>query len=226
MNTKQVRRPLSIERGRRGISKSKALLKKPLVVGVTGGIGSGKSEVCRLFNMLGVQVISADDLAKQLMEINDDIRKKIKKTFGQEAYMVDGTLNRTKLASEVFSNPHRKAQIDEIVHPYVINEIQRIIQSFHHSLLIIEAALIYESGADRLVDYVIVVDADRETRIRRVMERDGVPSTDVLRRVNAQMSPKEKIKRADFVITNNHDLGSLQEKVFFLHKLFTSMTNR
>lgn len=199
---------------------------RSLVVGVTGGIGSGKSEVCRILQRLGAFVISADDLAKQLMETDATLKREITMFFGGDAYTADGTLNRTKLADEIFSDPRKKMKLDSIVHPYVLRRLRNVIRGKRASyrVIVIEAALIYEAGADKLTDVVVVVDADRERRIRRVMQRDGVTRADVLRRANAQMPQREKIQRADFLVLNNDDLASLQNRVSFLFKLFLAMS--
>jgi dephospho-CoA kinase len=199
---------------------------RSLVVGVTGGIGSGKSEVCRIFRSLGAYVISADDLAKQLMETNASLKRDITMSFGDDAYTAGGKLNRRKLADEIFSDHQKKAALDSIVHPYVLRGLRDLIRekSASYRIIVIEAALIYEAGAERLMDVVVVVDADREKRFRRVMQRDGVSRADVLRRANAQMSQREKTRRADFVVLNNDDLASLRSKVSFLYKLFLTMS--
>lgn len=199
-----------------------------VVVGVTGGIGSGKSEVCRLFQALGACVISADDLAKRLMETDENLKRTIMRVFGHDAYAANGKLNRAKLAFEIFSDPKKKSTIDSIVHPRVLNALKDEIRRRKKTcqVIVIEAALIYESGAESLLDFIVVVDADRETRIQRVMRRDGISRADVLRRARAQFSQRAKVSRADFVVVNNRDLSFLEETVSFLYKLFLTMAHR
>lgn len=198
--------------------------KKPLIIGVTGGIGSGKSVVCSTLHQLGALVISADILAKRIMETHAGIKKKLTKEFGK-VYRTNGRLDRKKLADIIFSSPQKKSRIDAIVHPYVFRELKQIIRKAPSEvpLLVIEAALIYESGADKLMHYVIVVDAAEKIRIRRVMKRDGVSREEVLRRLNAQMSAKDKGLRANFVIMNNKNISSLKERVKFIYFLLVKI---
>lgn len=198
---------------------------KAILVGITGGIGSGKSEVCRIFQRLGASVLSADELARNLMETRPDIRRQLKSAFGSTVYKSDGTLNRTLLANIVFSDKEKKTLLDSIVHPHVLKELKRLRRHYtsRPSVQVVEAALIYESGAEGLFDYIIVVDANEEARIRRVMQRDGSSRKAVLQRIRSQMDQVEKITRADFVVRNNGDLDSLQRKVRFLYALFTSV---
>lgn len=198
-----------------------------LTIGVTGGIGSGKSEVCRLFSALGVKIIFADSLAKEIMETNVSVRKKIERAFGKDVYIAEGTLNRQGLAEMIFSDARLRKKIDSIVHPHVLQVLKRIIfqgNSLHQeNLLVIEAALIFESGADKMMDYIIVVDADEEKRIDRVVRRDGTSREEVLRRSKVQMSPERKVRKADFVIQNNGTFQSLETKVKFLHHLLLKL---
>lgn len=194
-----------------------------LTVGVTGGIGSGKSSVCKFFEKLGVKILYADNIARELTESHEGIKKQIRKIFGSEVFSHDGQLNRKKLADLVFSNQKLKEQLNAIVHPYVFKviekEIRKVEQTKSSPFVIHEAALIYESGADEDLDYVIVVDADEDTRIQRVMKRDNVTREKVLQRINSQMPVEEKRTRADFVVKNNGDIKSLERKVKFLYYL-------
>ncbi|MCX7762741.1 MAG: dephospho-CoA kinase [Candidatus Kryptonium sp.] len=198
-----------------------------LTVGVTGGIGSGKTTVCKFFEELGAKVIYADDLAKKLMEDDENLKSKIKKMFGEEAY-IGGKLNRKFIAEIIFSNEEKKKQLESIVHPAVIKKIiaefKKISKEKTHSFVIVEAALIFESGFDSELDYVIVVDADEEVKIKRIMERDGCSREEVLKRMKAQMNPTKKRKLADIVIQNNDDIQTLKEKVKFLYSLLQKLS--
>lgn len=197
--------------------------KSTLVVGVTGGIGSGKSEVCKIFARLGAQVIRADDRAKDIMQANPKLKKTLVDTFGTDIYRDDGTLNRKRLAEIIFSDPKKRETIDALVHPFVIAEMKRSIRRARFPIVVIEAALIYESGVDTMMDYVVVVDADEEMRIRRALEHGKISRDEFLRRAKAQMPPKQKIARGDFVLQNNGDLVSLEKKAQFLFRLFLTM---
>ncbi|MEN3038952.1 MAG: dephospho-CoA kinase [Candidatus Kryptonium sp.] len=198
-----------------------------LTVGVTGGIGSGKTTVCKFFEEFGAKVIYADDLAKKLMEEDESIKSKIRKMFGEESY-IGGKLNRKFIAEIIFSDEEKKKQLESIVHPAVIkkiiSEFKKISKEKTHSFVIVEAALIFESGFDRELDYVIVVDADEEIKIKRIIERDNCSREEVLKRMKAQMNPTKKRKLADIVIQNNDDIQTLREKVKFLHALLQKLS--
>lgn len=198
-----------------------------LAVGVTGGIGSGKSEVCRIFGELGATVFSADELAQHIMETNAIAKKRLVRAFGKDVYNAEGKLDRTRLAEIIFHQDALRRKANAIVHPPVLRRMRQIIQQERsrglNTILVFEAALMYESGADTLLDYVIVVDADRQTRLRRVVERDGTSQKEVLLRMRAQMASEQEVSKADFVIHNNGDLQSLKTTVEFFCKLFRRM---
>lgn len=198
------------------------------LVGVTGGIGSGKSAVCAAFEQLGRTVLSADGMAREIMEREEPIKRKVRQLFGEAAYTSAGVLDRKLVASRVFSDPAAKKKLDAIVHPAVFREIKQRISRLspkqRFPYVIIEAALIYESGLHEQLDYVIVVHADEETRIRRVMDRDKCTREEVLHRISAQMSQDEKLKRADFVIRNDAESTQLAPKIQFINTLLTRMS--
>ena len=195
---------------------------------MTGGIGSGKSAVCNLFGKFRVPVLTADDIARELTDSEPEIKKRIRGTFGSEVFTKDGQLDRKKMAQIVFGSKWKKEKLNAIVHPFVLKRIkeetQRLEKIDSVPFVIHEAALIYEAGADKDLDYVIVVDADEETRIRRVMKRDGVSRSEVLRRIDSQMPAGGKKERADFVIRNDNDLQSLEEKVKLFYHLFLKIS--
>ncbi len=197
------------------------------LVGVTGGIGSGKSMVCAGFEQLGRTVLSADQLAREVMDRDSAVKGRVLRLFGEKAYTPEGILDRKFVAARAFGDPGSKKKLDAIVHPAVFRELDRLIVQLPtekcHPYLLIEAALIYESGLDEQLDYVIVVQAEEETRIRRVMERDGCGREDVLRRIAAQMPADTKVKRADFVIRNESDGRQIISKVRFLDQLLRKM---
>lgn len=176
----------------------------PLKVGITGGIGSGKSTVCRIFENFSVPVYYADERAKWLMVNDPALVAAIRDTFGGEAYLPDGTLNRAYLASVVFGDSEKLARLNALVHPAVWRDGER--WNAKHSgvpYTLKEAALLFESSGHQLLDRVITVYAPTELRIKRVMRRDGVSRSDVEARMRRQMPDEEKVKRADFVIYND-----------------------
>lgn len=185
-------------------------------LGVTGGIGSGKSEACRILEALGARVVYADDLAKRLMHEDPDLRRAIAEAFGPESYDAAGALDRAYLAQRVFGDPEAVARLNALVHPRVRAEMLGQIEQARHDgveLLVYEAALIFEAGADRHLDAVAVVDAPLETRIARVMARDNVPREAVLARMQHQLPAEELRRRADFLIDNSGDRAALRREV-------------
>ncbi len=198
-----------------------------LLVGVTGGIGSGKSLVCSVFEHLGRTVLHADLVAQEISSTNPVVRREITKLLGAGAYRGDGPMERAYVAGRVFADHALLRALNGIIHPRVIAEIEKrvlaLTQGQRRPYVLVEAALIYESGMDKLLDQVIVVDADEETRVRRVTERDGVGRDAVLLRMAAQLPAARKAALADFVIRNEENAVALQEKVQFIDTLLRAM---
>jgi dephospho-CoA kinase len=198
-----------------------------LKIGLTGGIGSGKSLVAAIFRSLGAPVLSADEIARNLTNSDPIIKKRIREEFGGEVFRGNGSLDRKAMADIVFSNEDKRKKLNSIVHPAVIKRIdeetKRLEQNGETPFVIHEAALIFEAGVDKNLDYVIVVDADEDKRIRRVMDRDGISRADVQRRIDAQIPAEMKRKMADFVIENDGDRKSLEQRVRFLYNLFLTL---
>ncbi len=189
-------------------------------IGVTGGIGSGKSAVCRMLDALGARVVYADAVAKRLMHEDPDLRAGIVEAFGAESYDRAGALDRAHLAGRVFGDAAALARLNALVHPRVRAEMLRLIDEARREqvpLLVYEAALIFETGADRLLDAVVVVDAPVETRIARTMARDGVTRPAVLARMQHQLPPDDLRRRADVVVENDGDLDALRAQVGALY---------
>ncbi len=185
-------------------------------LGVTGGIGSGKTAVCRLFEDLGARVFYADLEARQLMEQDPEVRAEMVAAFGPESYGPDGGLNRAYLARQVFGHAENVARINAIVHPRVFRAFAQAKAQAEHdglALLIHEAALIFEAGGDKHLDAVAVVDAPEDERIRRVVARDGVTPEQVRARMRHQLPPADLRRRADYLIENNGTLEALREQV-------------
>lgn len=195
-------------------------------LGVTGGIGSGKSAVCRFLEDLGARVVYADALAKRLMHEDADLRAGIIEAFGAVSYDAAGALDRAHLAARVFGDEAEVARLNALVHPRVRAAMLRLIDEARADgvgLLVYEAALLFETGADRLLDAVAVVDAPVETRIARAVARDGVPREAVLARMQHQLPPSALRRRADFVIENDGDLATLRVQVETIYRRLTEM---
>lgn len=188
-------------------------------VGITGGIGSGKTSVCQVFERLGAAVYYADVRAKQLMEEDKELIVSIKKLIGEDAYNEDGTLNRKLIADTVFSDEKKLLQLNALVHPVVARDYEswnEILARKNYPYSIKEAALLIEAGSYKQCDKLIVVTADIEARIRRVMTRDNVTREQVLARINAQLPEEEKVKLADYVIRND-EIMDLVPQVTKIH---------
>jgi dephospho-CoA kinase len=198
-----------------------------LLVGVTGGIGSGKSAAAQLLSHLGRHTISADVVAKSLMTEDASLRSAITRQFGGSAYHHDGTLNRPFLAQTVFSDPRQRKALERLVHPPTIAFIHHQAASLpaaqRRPYMVVEAALIFESGFDKDLDRVIVVVAEEETCTRRIMARDHLSASEVAGRMRAQMSPTLKARRADFVIENNGSIDELRSRIVFIDRLLQQM---
>ena len=172
-------------------------------VGITGGIGAGKSIVTKIFMSLGIPVYNADEAAKRLMSTNSKLRNELQHLFGVEIFPVDEDFDRKKLASIVFNNPELLQQLNQLVHPAVGDDYQewQQKQTAHYTLR--EAAILYESGTHIDLDAVIMVDAPERIRIERIKERDG-RSEDEIRAILKRQWPSEKIReRATFIIDND-----------------------
>ncbi len=185
-------------------------------LGVTGGIGSGKTLVCEMFADLGARVVHADVEAKRLMVENEDVRLEIKTAFGPESYNEDGTLNRAHLAGIVFGNDKEIARINGIIHPRmadILHAAKVRAQKDGISLLVYEAALIYESGSADRLDAVAVVHTPLEERLRRVGGRDSTTAEQVKSRMRHQLPPEELLDKADYVIINDGTIEMLKNQV-------------
>lgn len=195
-------------------------------LGVTGGIGSGKTTVCRMLEELGASVFYADDVAKRLMVDDEKVRNEILEAFGMESYRPDGTLNRPYIAQTIFEDSSLVDRINQIVHPRVFaafEEERKKAERAGFPLLVQEAALIFETGADRHLDAVAVVDSPQETRVRRVVDRDGVTPDQVRARMAHQLPPDVLRTRADYVIVNEGSPELLRKEVENLYRTLVPM---
>ncbi|HEX8332675.1 MAG TPA: dephospho-CoA kinase [Segetibacter sp.] len=186
-----------------------------LKVGLTGGIGSGKSIVAGIFKVLGIPVFDADSEAKKIMENDPYLRQQLINEFGEETYL-ENRLNRPYLAAQVFNNVFKLDKLNAIVHPATINAADKWMKSQTTPYVIKEAALLFEAGSAVHLDYVIGVFAPEPIRVQRVMERDNVTREEVKARMNRQIQDKIKMKLCDFVLINN-ERQLLTPQVLALH---------
>ena len=188
-----------------------------LKVGVTGGIGSGKSTVSRFFSALGVPVYDSDQRAKSLMQYDDSIRSKIKIEFGDNAYHKN-ELNRSYLAEIVFKNESKLKQLNAIVHPVVKTDfINWLSQNSNAKFIIKEAAIMIESGAYKDLDKLIVVNASRNQKIKWIKQRDQLSLVDIENRIQNQLSDEIRNQYADFIIENNFGKMELKQQVLSIY---------
>lgn len=173
-------------------------------IGLTGGIGCGKSYVAKLFRELGIPVYEADSAARRLQENDPQLVTAMKNLFGETAYFENGKLNSKAIGAQVFADAEKMKQLNALVHPAVKTDFINWVNAQHDVPFILkEAAILYESGTDKGLDAVIVVTAPEALRTQRVMQRDNITQADVKKRMAAQWPEAEKIKRASFVIHND-----------------------
>lgn len=191
-----------------------------LKIGLTGGIGSGKTTVAQIFEVLAIPVYYADQAAKDLMNQDPELKKQIISAFGEEVYK-EGVLDRSYLGGMVFADAEKLSLLNSFVHPVTIRHASSWMQNQKTSYAVKEAALIFEAGLENFFDYIIGVTAPESLRLQRVMKRDHSSKESVLQRMALQMDEKEKISRCDFVIIND-EKQALLPQVLEIHKtLFT-----
>lgn len=187
-----------------------------LKVGLTGGIGSGKSTVAAIFETLGIPVYYADKEAKRLMIEDEGLIKSIKNLLGEESY-INGILNREYIAAIVFNDSKKLEQLNQLIHPITVADSLKWMSQQTTPYYIKEAALIFESNSESHLDVIIGVTSPESERVNRVMKRDKIDEAAVRQRMSRQMSETEKIKRCDFVITND-ELNLLTPQVIRIHE--------
>jgi len=187
-----------------------------LKVALTGGIGSGKSEVSTLFSKWGAYIFDADTIAKQILDKNKTAQNELILEFGSDVISAEGIIDKKKLSRIAFQNEFNQLKLNTIIHPYVFKEIdlcfESIIEKGNHDIFIVDAALIYESGADIHMDYVIVVTSHLRIRTERVMKKGDLSRDEFLKRVELQWPEKDKIEMADFIIYNNASKDELKKE--------------
>jgi dephospho-CoA kinase len=192
-----------------------------LKIGLTGGIGSGKSTVAKVFEVLGIPVYYADDAAKRLMNEDDALKQQLITHFGKDTY-INGVLNRAHLSTLVFNNKEKLELLNSLVHPATIADATQWFSKQSSPYVIKEAALLFESGTADGLDKIIGVRAPETLRIKRVMDRDKVTAEEVKRRMNNQMQESIKMKLCDYIIENNEQQAVLPQ-VLHLHQQLSEL---
>jgi len=186
------------------------------IVGLTGGIGSGKSTVLKQFEDLGINTYSADKAAKKLINSDEDLIESIKSLFGDNIYD-NNILDTIKLSKIVFQDSHKLESLNSIIHPAVTKDFKSFIKTNPGDYIVKEVAIIFETNTEDNYDKIILVRAPIEDRIKRVVLRDNITKDDVIRRINNQIDDSTIIDKCDYIIVNN-DLTELKEKVINIHK--------
>ena len=184
-----------------------------MILGITGTIGSGKSAAAGIFKKYGFKVINADELYHKISKPNKLIYGKITKEFGKKILNPDKSINRDKLKKIVFSDDKKLKKLNSITHPTIIFEIKKLIKKFKNSNIIVDAPLLLESDAKKLVDKIIVVKCDDKVRIKRLLKKGKHSQKEIREITKSQMPMEKKLKFADFVIDNSGDLRNLENQV-------------
>jgi len=209
--------------------------KEPLIVAITGGMGSGQSLVSSFFEEWGCMVLNADIEAKRVIQRNLALQSDLKKTFGKDIFFKNRRLNTKRLAEIAFSDELQTRKLNQLVHPRmvesIIEKMEKARFSGKYPIIMVDAALVYEISIERNFDYVIVVNAPLAMRQKRVFERDNITRNEFNDRINKQIKLEEKVKWADFVIENKQSLEELKKntrKVFdiFMKKINVSMSQK
>jgi dephospho-CoA kinase len=196
--------------------------RKFLLVGLTGGIASGKSSVSRMLNQLGCLIIDADLIAREVVEPGEPAYQKIIDAFGQGVLDDEGYINRKKLGALIFQDAEKRKSLNDITHPEIIKREQEILAELmtegHEGIVILDAALLIEAGGAGRVDRLVVVTADEGTQQKRVSDRDDLPREEALRRIRSQMPLSEKAKLAHYIIDNSGTLEQTRHEVLGLYR--------
>jgi dephospho-CoA kinase len=194
-----------------------------LRIGITGGIGSGKSTVAGIFSVLGIPVYDADSAAKRLMSEDESLKEKIIEHFGEKSYL-ESKLNPKHLSQQVFNDTKKIELLNSIVHPATIKDAEEWMKKQKAPYLIKEAALIFESGSNKTLDKIIGVSSPLSLRVERTMKRNNITSEQVMDRINLQMNEEEKMRLCDYVIINDEE-QMLIPQVLQLHEHFLKQSS-
>ncbi|HEY0055711.1 MAG TPA: dephospho-CoA kinase [Pedobacter sp.] len=191
-------------------------------VGITGGIGSGKTTVCKIFELQKVPVFYADLEAREIMSSDEKLIDDVKAAFGADIYNTDGTLNRSKLAKLVFNNDSLLGELNSLVHPAVFRAFDKWVDRQTAPYVIKEAALLFESGSYKDCDATILVKSPHDLKIKRVIQRDLITEADILKRMAKQLDDSEKERLSDYILQNNEQ-EFLIPQVLNLHQNFLKL---
>ena len=194
-----------------------------LRIGLTGGIGSGKTTACEIFTELGTPVIDADIIAHELVKPGMPALEEIIRIFGEEVISNDGTLDRKIIRDKVFANNLDRKKLENILHPVVYKEISAQVENINSRYCIISIPLLLETGASKTVDRILVIDVPREQQLERASNRDKTDKNDINAIIDSQISRKDRLSAADDIVDNNGDINDLRKKIYELHEFYSNI---
>ncbi|MCU0651662.1 MAG: dephospho-CoA kinase [Candidatus Omnitrophica bacterium] len=189
------------------------LLKKKIIIGVTGSFGSGKSTVSSMLASCGAFVVDADKISHELIKPGSVVYKKIIKSFGKDILAVGGSIDRKKLAAIVFSKAPLLKKLNSLIHPVIIRRMKQEIKKAKQQIIVLDAPLLIEAGLKKVVDKLVVVKIKKNEQIQRLRNKAGLRRDDILKRIKAQVSLSDKVRLADFVIDNSGSIGKTKKQV-------------
>ena len=196
-----------------------------LRIGLTGGIGSGKSTVQNMFARLGVPVIDADQIAREVVEPGQPALEELVELLGPGVLTSEGKLNRVRIRELIFADEELRRRVETMLHPRIREMMQKRIQELNTSYCVLSIPLLLETGQTDLVDRILVVDVPRELQLKRASTRDHTTPEEVARIIDAQLAREERLARADDIVCNDADLKSLENQVKRLHELYLRLSN-
>ena len=194
-----------------------------MIVGLTGGIGSGKSTAVKIFNELGIDSIDADDVAKNIIDSNKNARKLFIEEFGDKYILKNQKINRDLLREDIFNDKSKIKKLESIIHPIVREEIFEFIQKSESIYTIIDVPLIFETKSEDFYNKIVVVDCDTNTQILRASQRDNQTEESILKIIGNQATREERFSIADYVINNDSSYGNLKKEVIKTHQLLLGL---
>ena len=194
-----------------------------MIVGLTGGIGSGKSTAVKIFKELGIDSIDADDVAKNILDSNKNARKLFIEEFGDKYILKNHKINRDLLREDIFNDKSKIKKLESIIHPIVREEIFEFIQKSESIYTIIDVPLIFETKSEDFYNKIVVVDCDTNTQILRASQRDNQTEESILKIIGNQASREERFSIADYVINNDSSYGNLKKEVIKTHQLLLGL---
>ena len=197
--------------------------KAPIVIGLTGGIGSGKTAASDMFAEFGITVVDADVVAREVVEPGSPVLAQIEKTFGKEVLLEDGRLNRAKLRDRIFTNEKDKVALNNIMQPAIRHALLKQLSEATSAYVILSAPLLLENGLEQVCHRVLVVDVPHKTQVTRASSRDRVSAEQITAIIASQIDRDSRLAKADDVIDNNQDLVFLKEQVVKLHNKYLTL---